>query len=108
MCFPLALATCDAGLFVAVKRLSKDNGPVPAAQVSGARGRKQTKDMKGKSESYVTARAIEAHGNMQMSHDLQVTREHCQDKPTDVRTLCSIVHRWAIVSMLARKWGMEP
>ena len=70
---PFAPTTCTSGLFLALKRLSKDNGPVPAAQASGARGRKQNKDMKGKSDSYVTARAIEAHGNVQMSHDLQVT-----------------------------------
>ena len=68
--------TRDVGLFVALKRLSKDSGPAPAVLVSGSRGRKPSKDVKTKSESYVTARAIEAHGNVQMSHDLQVTKEN--------------------------------
>ena len=70
------------GLFVHLKRITKDSSTTPpstssAGSGASAKGKKTvtstlSSDLRVRSESFVTARAIEAHSDVQMSSEFQV------------------------------------
>ena len=70
------------GLFVHLKRITKDSSTTPPSTSSAgsgaiAKGKKTvtstlSSDLRVRSESFVTARAIEAHSDVQMSSEFQV------------------------------------